>query len=113
MMAVGPLLGGLMRLSPHHGLLDGIKGGLERGRLDQWALADRLATTTGLDLEQIAGPLLDQWQGAGLLTRDGRWLELTLAGRFWQVTLTQNLLEWLDQRLRDGAAPVERPAALA
>lgn len=108
-----PLLGGLMRLSPHHRLLDGIKGGLERGRLDQWALADRLATTTGLDLEQVAGPLLDQWQGAGLLTRDGRWLELTLAGRFWQVTLTQNLLEWLDQRLRDGAAPVERPAALA
>lgn len=39
-------------------------------------------------------------QRAGLGTRDGRWLELTLAGRFWQVPLTQNL-EWLDQRLME------------
>lgn len=108
-----PLLGGLMRQSPHHRLFNFIKGGLERGRLDRSALAERLGTATGLDLDRIAGPLFAQWEQAGLITCDGHWLDLTLAGRFWQVTLTQSLLEWLEQCIRKNHAPADQPAALA
>lgn len=108
-----PLIGALMRQSPQHRLLNFIKGSLERGRLDRLALAERVEAAAGLDLERIAGPLFAQWERAGLLTSDDRWLDLTLAGRFWQVALTQNLLEWLDQILCDGPAHADRPAALA
>ncbi len=108
-----PPLGGLMRQSSQAPLLNFIKGSLERGRLDQHALAERLEAATGLDLERTTGPLFAQWEHAGLLTRDARWLDLTLAGRFWQVALTQNLLEWLEQIIRDGPALSDRTAALA
>jgi anaerobilin synthase len=107
-----PPTGGLVRQSPHHRLFDFIKGSLERGRLDRSALAEQLGAATGLDLDRIAGPLLAQWVQAGLLSVDGRWLDLTLAGRFWQVTLTQNLLEWLEQSIRERPIPADRPAAL-
>lgn len=52
---------------------------------------------TGHDAAQLFAPLLNSWEEAGLITRDGRWMELTLAGQFWQVNLTQALLGW--QRL--------------
>lgn len=42
----------------------------------------------------LFAPLLDNWEEAGLITRDGPWVELTLAGQFWQVNLTQALLGW-------------------
>lgn len=42
----------------------------------------------------LFAPLLDNWEAAGLITRDGPWMELTLAGQFWQVNLTQALLGW-------------------
>ncbi|WP_041446748.1 hypothetical protein [Thiocystis violascens] len=92
---------GLMRQSPYHRLFNFIKSSLERGRPDRSALAERLGAATGLDLDRIAGPLIAQWVQAGLLNVEGRWLDLTLAGRFWQVTLTQNLLDWLEQSLRE------------
>lgn len=102
-----PPLGSLLRQSPHYRLFDFIKGSLERGRLDRLALAGRLAVATGLDLERIAGPLFAQWEQAGLLTADGRWLDLTLAGRFWQVTLTHHLLEWLEQCIQERYNPAD------
>lgn len=42
----------------------------------------------------LFAPLLDNWEEAGLITRDGPWMELTLAGQFWQVNITQALLGW-------------------
>jgi anaerobilin synthase len=97
-----PVVAGLMRQSPHRRLFDRIKGELEQGRLDTTALAAALQADAGLDWHALAEPLLAQWQAAGLLTRDGDWAELTLAGRFWQVQLTLNLLEWLNQALMRG-----------
>lgn len=94
-----PVVAGLMRQSLHRRLFDLIKGGLERGRLNTAAVAAQLQADTGLDWQALAEPLLVQWQQAGLLTRDGDWVELTLAGCFWQVQLTLNLLQWLSQAL--------------
>jgi len=97
-----PVVAGLMRQSPHRRLFDRIKGELEQGRLDTAVAAAALRRDAGLDWQALAEPLLAQWQAAGLLTRDGDWAELTLAGRFWQVQLTLNLLEWLNQALMRG-----------
>ncbi len=94
-----PVVAGLMRQSPHRRLFDSIKGGLERGRLNTAAVAAQLQADTGLDWQALAEPLLVQWQQAGLLMRDGDWVELTLAGRFSQVQLTLNLQQWLSQAL--------------
>ncbi|WP_082674102.1 heme anaerobic degradation radical SAM methyltransferase ChuW/HutW [Thiohalocapsa sp. ML1] len=97
-----PVVAGLMRQSPHRRLFNRIKGELEQGRLDTAVAAAALRRDAGLDWQALAEPLLAQWQAAGLLTRDGDWAELTLAGRFWQVQLTLNLLEWLNQALMRG-----------
>lgn len=96
-----PVVAGLMRHSPHDRLFNRIKGELECGHLDLVGLAAALKAHADRELASLTDPLFAQWQRAGLVMHDGRWLELTLAGRFWQVTLTQNLLEWLDQCLRE------------
>jgi oxygen-independent coproporphyrinogen-3 oxidase len=66
-----------------------LTGQLEAGALD---LA-RVAAETGEDAA-VFEPLLGQWAEAGLLTREGSLVELTLAGQFWQVTMTQALIDW-------------------
>ncbi len=92
----------MVRTSAGAAFLNTVKAQLEVGRLDvDWltgALAER-----GLDGDEILAPVIDQWQRAGLLaSRHGR-AELTLAGRFWQVTMTQKLLLWLEQQLQPAA----------
>lgn len=94
-------LAGLMKQSEHHALFNSIKGGMERGRLDLAWVSRELKKCSGPDLDEVAGPLFDQWQHAGLLNRADGWLDLTTAGRFWQVTMTQGLLEWLSQNIND------------
>ena len=96
-----PVVAGLMRHSAHARLFNRIKGQLERGHLDLAGLDADLQAHANRDLEPLAGALFAQWQRAGLVMCDGRWLDLTLAGRFWQVPLTQNLLEWLEQCLTE------------
>lgn len=63
---------------------------LERGSLD----LDRTADAAGLDATALFTPLLQQWEKAGLLHMDGNRIELTLAGQFWQVNITQALIDW-------------------
>lgn len=60
--------------------------------------------TRDVDAYALYAPLLDNWQQAGLVTRDGPWVELTLAGEFWQVTLAQALIGWQRRRSRGAAA---------
>jgi oxygen-independent coproporphyrinogen-3 oxidase len=74
-------------------LFDRIRGAMECARLDHAWLGGALAAR-GIDPDCVA-PLFAQWAEAGLLTMDARWLDLTVAGRFWQVTMTHNLIEWL------------------
>ncbi|MFH1060093.1 MAG: heme anaerobic degradation radical SAM methyltransferase ChuW/HutW [Pseudomonadota bacterium] len=67
-------------------------GELELGRVD----LTRLGRAHGLDLNAILAPLLEQWERVGLIERRQGWVELTLAGQFWQVNLTQALIDYLD-----------------
>ncbi len=46
------------------------------------------------DARALYAPLLDNWKEAGLVTQDGPWVELTLAGQFWQINLSQALIGW-------------------
>ena len=72
---------------------------MEMGYLDVTALADHVDDK---DLAAIE-PLLDNWKDAGLLreacvaTEAGvrRRVDLTLAGQFWQVNLSQGLVSTL------------------
>lgn len=63
---------------------------LERGWLD----LPRATRDIGFDACSEFDPLLRQWERAGLLTRRGDRIDLTLAGQFWQVNLVQGLLDW-------------------
>ncbi len=82
----------LMRQPDNHALFNRIKGEMEQGRLNVAWLAGQL----GGQWKSAVLPLIEQWESCGLLTTDGDWVDLTLAGRFWQVTMTVNLLEWLN-----------------
>ena len=83
--------GFLMKQPDNHDLYSRIKGEMEQGRLHiAW-----LAEVLGPKWESAVAPLIWQWESCGLLTYEDGWIDLTLAGRFWQVTMTVNLLEWL------------------
>jgi len=81
----------MMRQTGQVALFNGIKGQMEQGRLNLAWLSRELENHWRGDI----APLINQWCDAGLSTLDGDWMDLTLAGRFWQVTLTVNLLEWI------------------
>ena len=81
----------LMKQPDEHALFNRIKAEMELGRLNvTW-----LASQFGDKWEGAISPLIRQWGDCGLLTYDGDWIDLTLAGRFWQVTMTVSLLEWI------------------
>lgn len=71
-------------------IVKGITGGLEQLRLDLKSLGSSLGT----DLEKLFSNLLCQWERAGLIRMDGGWIELTLAGQFWEVNLAQALIDY-------------------
>lgn len=92
--------GFLMKQPDNHTLYNRIKGEMEQGRLNVAWLAQQL----GPDWEHAVAPLIRQWESCGLLTIDAGWIDLTLAGRFWQVTMTVNLLEWIKLTLKQPVA---------
>ncbi|WP_414832056.1 heme anaerobic degradation radical SAM methyltransferase ChuW/HutW [Afifella sp. YEN Y35] len=93
------VVGRLTRQPENHDLFSLIKSEMELGRLNVAWLSAQLERRAGLQGDVVLAPLFAQWQRAGLVEADKSRLRLTLAGRFWQVTLTQNLLEWLQAQL--------------
>ncbi len=90
----------VMKQPDEHKMFDRIKGEMELGRLNiAW-----LASEMGEKWDSAIAPLLRQWGECGLLTFDGDWVDLTLAGRFWQVTMTIGLLEWINLKLTQPVA---------
>jgi oxygen-independent coproporphyrinogen-3 oxidase len=75
-----------------------ILGQIEECRLNLDDIDTAMAQDAGKDAAQDArslyAPLFENWEEAGLITRDGPWVEPTLAGQFWQVNLAQALLGW-------------------
>ena len=75
----------------HYFLFRAVAEDMEQGCLNLSALEGRF----GLPLDAIWSPLLAQWQRTGLVTQDQGRVTLTLAGQFWQVNLSQLLLNYL------------------
>lgn len=55
----------------------------------------KLSAEFNRELETLWKPVLENWQEAGLMERQGDYYNLTLAGQFWQTRLTQLLMETL------------------
>lgn len=72
-----------------------IIGDLEMGRLDLPALDQAAGQAFSSDLH----PLLEQWSSAGLLTRSGSAIDLTVAGRFWYANLITALHDFIEARV--------------
>lgn len=68
----------------------GITAGLERLALDLRSLGEAV----GEDLEGVYEPLLAQWERVGLVRRENGWIDLTLAGQFWEVNLAQAMIDF-------------------
>ena len=78
----------MMRASGSNTLNGHIKAAFDRG-----VLAKRhLNAVAGYDLFAAVLPLFEAWQTNGLVKVSAEYLSLTLAGEFWSVTLSQNLI---------------------
>ena len=59
----------------------------------------RIGRNFDLPIAETVQPLYAQWERAGLLRMNGEWAELTTAGQFWQVTMAQYTINYLNQVL--------------
>ncbi len=80
----------LMRPRPNAVVANGLSRQLELGYMN----LKHTSEEAGHDVSKLFAPLLEQWERAGLLTQSGDWIDLTLAGQFWQVNITQALIDW-------------------
>ncbi|MDY0274122.1 MAG: heme anaerobic degradation radical SAM methyltransferase ChuW/HutW [Desulfomicrobium sp.] len=71
----------------------------DRGRIN----LSRLGQALSLPLADLAQPITDQWARAGLVHIDGEWLDLTVAGHFWQVTMAHLLITFFNQIIEEEA----------
>lgn len=91
----------MFRARPDAPLINLFRAGMERGRLDTARVREAPGGEAAMDdLE----PLLAHWSRAGLLALRHRFIDLTVAGRFWQVAMTQRIIGFLDH-------PQRRPMA--
>ncbi|CCN48274.1 Coproporphyrinogen oxidase homolog PhuW [Vibrio nigripulchritudo MADA3029] len=81
----------MMPRSKDADLHDEIKAGFDAG-----VLAARNLEKLGYSgVFEWLEPLFKHWESNGLVERDGRYLQLTLAGSFWSVTLAQGVIQAL------------------
>lgn len=96
------LAANMTRAADSADLVNALRSGLERARLDPARVE---ATPRGHEVMDLITPLLDQWSQAGLLERRHRFFELTVAGRFWQVQMTQRLIKLIEAHFASTGAP--------
>jgi oxygen-independent coproporphyrinogen-3 oxidase len=89
---------------PRAPLHHAIRAGMERARLDPLAIA---AVPDGAAAMDHLEPLLGQWCSAGLLHPRHRFHDLTVAGCFWQVSMTRRIFDYLNACL-DPPTPGDR-----
>nr|WP_321981704.1 heme anaerobic degradation radical SAM methyltransferase ChuW/HutW [uncultured Cohaesibacter sp.] len=82
------------RLAP---LLDVVKTCIEHMRLDPVAIqkGHEACGIGGPDVMQALLPLLEQYQAAGLIEPHYRFHDLTCAGKYWHVQITQRITQYL------------------
>jgi len=64
---------------------------MERGYIDLL----RIKARYGVDMEEALSTIFNEWTRKGLVRIDGNYLDLTIAGQFWYVNLTQAILDSL------------------
>lgn len=89
----------LQKPGMHAALFKAFAEDMEQARLE----IPRLEKTFRLPVGDMLRPLFDQWERAGLVRKSGESRVLTLAGQFWQVNLSQLLMEYCGMRLRESA----------
>jgi len=88
----------LMLAPPHAAMTKALAQAFDHGRIN----LPRLDHVFGLPLTELAAPITGQWTRAGLMKADGDWLDLTVAGHFWQVTMAHLLIKYFNQILQEG-----------
>lgn len=106
----------LSHMSPLSPIFAVIKAGFDKGLLQSKALDD----IAGKGVFSVLMPLFLEWEKRGLVTvtqtdKQGIYLSLTLAGQFWNVTLSQALIRVLQQNseLLIKKAPLRQEEAMA
>lgn len=97
-MEVGALpIMGLSRSGRLAPLMDAIRTSMEYMRLDPIAIQRGHAQSGfgGPDVMTVLMPLFEQYQAAGLLETRYRFFDLTTAGKFWHVQMTQRITQYL------------------
>lgn len=56
----------------------------------------KIKSEYAVDLEYLLGDLFAVWEQKGLVELDGDFLDLTVAGQFWYINLTQAMLDCLE-----------------
>ncbi|MCL0091447.1 heme anaerobic degradation radical SAM methyltransferase ChuW/HutW [Dehalococcoidales bacterium] len=89
-----------MKQAEHNDLFREIVGQMELGHCHLRALGERY----GFELEEIYLPILEQWENVGLIQRENGSINLTLAGQFWEVNLSQNLIDYFTEVIEGPSA---------
>lgn len=79
-----------MKQPENSDLFKELAGQMELGRCN----LKELGESYGFELEETFMPLLEQWEKVGLVKISDDWMELTMAGEFWQVNLCQALIDY-------------------
>jgi oxygen-independent coproporphyrinogen-3 oxidase len=82
----------MMSLSEYYELYSSIIGQMDLGQLN----LSQIRTRYDVDLEELLKDVFSVWEKRGLIEINGDFLELTIAGQFWYVNLTQAMLDWLE-----------------
>lgn len=84
-------IGTVMKLPEMTPLFSELVGYMEEGAVNIRTLGEKYS----LDLLGIFKPLLDQWEKTGLVSNhENGWLEMTEAGEFWTVTMSQAMIDY-------------------
>lgn len=84
-------IGTVMELPEHTPLFSELVGCIEEGSVNIRALGKKY----GEDLSGMFNPLLDQWEQTGLVKNGSNgWLDMTEAGEFWTVTMSQAMIDF-------------------
>jgi oxygen-independent coproporphyrinogen-3 oxidase len=83
----------LMAMTRNHDMqpfYDELVGMIDRGWVDTAVLKRR----HDIQVADVFEPLLMAWKRMKLIRMSGRFIDLTMAGQFWQVNLAQGMIDW-------------------
>ncbi len=99
-----PLMG-MTAVSPNKPLINAFSTGFDLGWLDLTTIRQAGTMNGYSEILEHCQPLFSAWEKNGLAQQTDNYLNLTLAGQFWNVTLSQALQNFLKQY------PLEQQAA--